>query len=69
MQIDKDMILGLLKERGQPDKAAEADRQLPDKVDPQEHSGLLERLGVNPQDLIGKVAGGGGGLGGLLGKK
>jgi hypothetical protein len=68
VQIDKDMILGLLKERGQPDKAAEADQQLPDKVDPQEHSGLLERLGVNPQDLIGKVTGGGG-LGGLLGKK
>jgi hypothetical protein len=68
VQIDKDMILGLLKKRGQPDKAAKADQQLPDKVDPQEHSGLLERLGVNPQDLIGKVTGGGG-LGGLLGKK
>ena len=68
MQIDKDMIVGLLKNRGQQDKAAEADRQLPDKVDPQEHSGVLERLGVNPQDLIAKFTGGGG-LGGLFGKK
>ncbi len=67
MQIDKDMIVGLLKDRGQQDKAAEADQQLPDKVDPQEHSGLLERLGVNPQDLIAKFSGGG--LGGLFGKK
>ncbi len=67
MQINKDMVLGLLKERGQHDKAAEADQQLPDKVDPQEHAGLLERLGVNPQDLIAKFTGGGG-LGGLLGK-
>ena len=33
-----------------------------------EHSGLLERLGVNPQDLIAKFTGGGG-LGGLFGKK
>jgi hypothetical protein len=30
VQIDKDMSLGLLKERGQPDKAAEADQQLPE---------------------------------------
>ena len=68
MKVDKDMVLGLLKERGQHDKAAEADQQLPDKVDPQEHSGLLERLGVNPQELIAKFTGGGG-LGGLFGKK
>jgi hypothetical protein len=67
VQIDKDMVLGLLKERGQHDKAGEADQQLPDKVDPQEHAGLLERLGVNPQDLITKFTGGGG-LGGMFGK-
>jgi hypothetical protein len=29
---------------------------------------LLERLGLSPQELIGKLAGGGGGLGGLLGR-
>ncbi len=68
MQIDKDKILNFLKDRGQQDKAAEADRQLPDKVDPQEHSGLLQRLGVNPQDLIAKFRGGGG-LGSMFGKK
>jgi hypothetical protein len=68
VKIDKDMILGLLNERGQQDKAAAADQQLPDKVDPQEHSGLLKRLGVNPQELIAKFTGGGG-LGGLFGKK
>ena len=68
MKIDKDLVPGLLKERGQHDEAAEADQQLPDKVDPQEHAGLLERLGANPQDLIAKFTGGGG-LRGLFGKK
>ncbi len=37
-------------------------------VDPQEHSGLLQRLGVKPQDLIAKFKGGGG-FGSMFGKK
>jgi hypothetical protein len=68
MQFDKSQILDLLRSQGDQDKADEADRELPDKVDTDQHAGILERLGLNPADLIAKLAGGGGGLGGLLGR-
>ena len=67
MQIDKSQIIELLKSRGDHDQAAQAESELPDKVDPQNDAGLLERLGINPQDLIGQLPGGLGGLGGLGG--
>ncbi|MGN6246563.1 MAG: hypothetical protein ACTHQ3_23205 [Motilibacteraceae bacterium] len=60
MQIDKQQILDLLRSQGEHDKAQQAEQQLPDKVDPQQHSDLLSQLGVDPSDLMGK-------LGGLLG--
>ncbi len=63
MNIDKDMILNLLRSRGEPDKAAQAERELPDQVDPEAHAGLLEKFGVNPADLAGKL----GGLGKMFG--
>ena len=65
MQVDKDTILNLLRARGEHEKAAEADQELPDKVDASEHAGLLDRFGVNPQELLGNL----GGLGGMFGKK
>ena len=57
MEIDKAQIIELLKSRGEQDKADQADSQLPDKVDPEKHSDLLGRLGVDPQDLLGKLGG------------
>ena len=66
MQFDKSQILDLLRSQGDTDKAEQADRELPDQVDTDQHGGILERLGLNPADLIAKLAGGGG-LGGLLG--
>jgi hypothetical protein len=67
MQIPKEQILSLLQEQGNHDKASEADQQLPDQVDTDQHGDLLSRLGLSPQDLIAKFAGGGGGGGGLGG--
>jgi hypothetical protein len=61
VQIDKNQILELLRSQGQHDKAQQADGELPDQVDTDQHSGLLERLGIDPSQLGGK------GLGGLLG--
>ena len=66
MEFDKNQVLELLRSQGDNDKAQLADKELPDKVDPQKHAGILSQLGVNPQDLIGKL--GGGGLGGMLGR-
>jgi hypothetical protein len=55
MEIPKDKIIDLLKERGDHDKAADAEKELPDKVDHEEHSNLLEKHGIDPKDLLGKI--------------
>ncbi|GGL97267.1 hypothetical protein [Nakamurella endophytica] len=67
MNIDKNTILDLLKGNGQHAEAEQAQQELPDQVDTNQHAGLLQKFGLNPADLIAKL-GGGGGLGGLLGK-
>jgi hypothetical protein len=66
MNIDKQQIIDLLRNQGDQGKAQQAEQELPDQVDTDRDSGLLEKLGISPQDLLGKL-GGGGGLGGLLG--
>jgi hypothetical protein len=64
MEIPKDQILELLRSQGDHDKAGQADQELPDQVDTDRDSGLLGKLGISPQDLLGKL--GGGGLGGKI---
>ena len=64
MKIDKKMILNLLRSRGEPDKATQAEGELPDQVDTEEHGGLLKKFGVDPGDLGGKLDG----LGKMFGK-
>jgi hypothetical protein len=67
MQIPKDQILQLLRSRGEDQKAEQADGQLPDQVDTEEHAGILKQLGIDPQDLLGSLGGGAGGIGDKLG--
>ena len=61
MQIPKDQILQLLQDRGESDKASQAQQELPDQVDTEQHADLLQKLGIDPQELLGK-------LGGITGK-
>jgi leucyl aminopeptidase (aminopeptidase T) len=71
MQIPKDQILSLLKGQGDDAKAQQAEGELPETVDTDEHAGLLSELGINPAELIAKLAGGGAGggvAGGIAGK-
>jgi hypothetical protein len=66
MNIDKQQILELIKSHGNADQAAQADSELPDTVDTEQHAGLLEKYGVNVSDLASKLPGGlGDKLGGL----
>ena len=58
MEIPKTQILDMLRERGQGDQAGQADQELPDQVDPQRDSGLLEKFGLKPQDVLSKLGGG-----------
>jgi hypothetical protein len=60
VQLDKNMILDLLRERGQQDQASQAEQELPDQVDTDRDAGLLQRFGLDPQELLEKFMGGGG---------
>jgi hypothetical protein len=60
MEIPKEQILQMLRDRGNHDQAQQADQQLPDQVDPEQHAGLLGQLGIDPGEILG-------GLGGKLG--
>ena len=60
MEIPKEKILELIRERVGGEKAQQADQELPNQVDPEQHGDLLSKYGVNPQDLLG------GGLGDIL---
>jgi hypothetical protein len=57
MEIPKEKILEMLRERGADDKVQQAEQQLPDQVDPEKHADQLQKLGIDPQDLIGSIGG------------
>ena len=50
MQIDKNQILELLRSQGKPEQAQQAEGELPDQVDTEQHAGLLEKFGVSIPD-------------------
>jgi hypothetical protein len=61
MHIDKAQIIELLKSRGDDAKAGQAEQELPDTVDTDQHKDLLASLGLDVGDLAKMVPG----LGGL----
>jgi hypothetical protein len=62
MEIPKDRIVELIRERTGGDQASEAADELPDRIDPDRDAELLSKYGIDPQDPLG------GGLGGAPGK-
>ena len=59
MQIDQRTLLDALRQRGEQDKATQAERELPDQVDTDQHGELLRRFGLDPQELLQRFWGGG----------
>jgi hypothetical protein len=55
VEIPKDKILDLIREQGKSDQVQQAEQELPDKVDPEQHAGLLQKFGLEPQDVLSKV--------------
>lgn len=49
--ISKAVVLTILRERGQHARAAFVDRELPDRIDPARHGGLLATLHLDPAAL------------------
>jgi hypothetical protein len=60
MQVDKSAIVRMLREDGLQDKAGQAEQQLPDQVDTDKNADLLQRLGINQQEMVEKLLGRGG---------
>ena len=58
MQIDKDTIVEFIKSRMGDAKAAEADRELPGKIDTDRDSGLLSKYGIDADQILGLLPGG-----------
>ena len=52
MRIARDRIVTALRDRGQQARADWVERELPERVDPAKHSGLLATLNLNPADLV-----------------
>ncbi len=57
MEIPKEQILQMLRDRGDHDKAQQADQQLPDQVDPEQHSDQLGKIGLDPSEILGGAGG------------
>lgn len=51
MIIAKTAVLAALRERGQHSRAAFVDRELPDRIDLDQHGGLLAMLRLDPATL------------------
>ncbi len=65
MQIPKQQILDLLRQQGKDDQVGQADQELPEQVDTDQHGGLLQKFGLDPAEIVSKL--GGGALGDKLG--
>ena len=57
MQIDKQQIIELLRNRGEQQQAAQAETELPDQVDTDQHGDLLSKFNIDPQELLGGLGG------------
>ncbi|HEX4717805.1 MAG TPA: hypothetical protein VH300_04690 [Thermoleophilaceae bacterium] len=55
MEIPKEKVIEFLHKEGQSEKAQKLEAELPEKVDHELHSDILEKHGVNPQELLSKV--------------
>ncbi|MFI7280039.1 hypothetical protein ACIBOV_07200 [Micromonospora chersina] len=52
MNIARQRIVRVLRQRGQQVRADWVERELPDRVDPEEHAGLLAILRLDAADLV-----------------
>ena len=57
-EIPKAMIVEQIRSRSGAEKASEADKELPDKVDADNDAGLLQKYGISPDELRQLFGGG-----------
>ncbi len=56
MHIDKSFVIEHLQEAGQSEKVQDALDTLPEKIDHEQHAQRLEKLGIDPGELVAKAA-------------
>jgi len=56
MEIDREHVIALLREKGKDDRVQHAIDTLPEKVDHNAHAAQLEKLGIDPGELAAKAA-------------
>jgi len=57
MELDRDALVSQLRSEGHHDKADKAEKELPEKVDKDQHKGFLDKLGVD-DSILDKLPGG-----------
>ena len=56
--IPKAMVIEQIRSRAGAEKANQADKELPDKVDTDNDAGLLEKYGISADELLNQFGGG-----------
>jgi hypothetical protein len=57
MELDRDALVSQLRSEGHHDKADKAEKELPEKVDKDQHKGVLDKVGVD-DSILDKLPGG-----------
>jgi hypothetical protein len=52
MQLDKQFLIDELRKQGQNEHVQKAIQELPDKIDHEQHAGLLTKVGIDPGKLL-----------------
>ena len=60
VQFSKEQVVSMIESRSGSDQAQQAAQQLPDQVDHEDHADLLNKFGINPQEMVSQLGGGGG---------
>jgi hypothetical protein len=55
MEIDREHVVELLREKGQDERVQHAIDALPQKIDHEKHAQELEKLGIDPGELLAKA--------------
>jgi hypothetical protein len=56
MHLDREFVLDELRKQGKNEHVQKALDELPEKIDHDEHAATLQKLGLDPGDLVAKAA-------------
>jgi hypothetical protein len=55
MEIDRQHVIELLREKGKDERVQHAIDELPEKIDHEQHAQKLMKLGIDPGELLAKA--------------